>query len=73
MTKDDDREPVTSTVTFLGYPFGGKGMWFQKGVESVPIPKTYAQLLRKKGLVPEAKELVTDKSTKADADERSKA
>lgn len=73
MTKDEDLETVKPKATFLGFPFGGKGMWFYAGVESVPIRKTYADLLRKKGLVPEAKQLATDTSAKADAGEKSKA
>lgn len=75
MTKEDEKttskpsdgmETVMPKVRFLGFPFGGKGVWFEPGKESAPMRGTYAKLLREKGLV-------TDRSTKADAGEKSKA
>lgn len=59
-------ETVVPLVDFLGFPFGGRGVNFVAGVESDPMRKTYAQLLRNKGLV-------ADTSTKADAGDTSLA
>ncbi|KQS79827.1 hypothetical protein ASG25_21805 [Rhizobium sp. Leaf384] len=53
MTKKLDEKLVTFTPseTFDGYPDEKTKTRFTAGVESVPVPETYAQLMRDKGLV----------------------
>jgi hypothetical protein len=64
--EEEELETVVPKVDFLGFPWGGRGTPFKAGVESAPLRKSYAQLLRDKGLV-------ADKPAKADAGEKSKA
>lgn len=48
---DQDAETFIPAVTFDGYPDGKTKVTFRAGVESIPVPAEYAQLMRDKGLV----------------------
>jgi hypothetical protein len=41
----------TPAETFTGYPDGKTAVLFKAGVESHPVPETFAQLMREKGHV----------------------
>ncbi|SER57676.1 hypothetical protein [Rhizobium sp. NFR03] len=53
MSKKPEEKLVTFTPTesFDGYPDDKTKVRFIAGVESVPVPETYAQLMRDKGLI----------------------
>lgn len=53
MTKKVEETLVTfkPAVSFDGYPDGKTKVRFEADVESVPVPETYAQLMRDKGHV----------------------
>ncbi|MCD2183337.1 hypothetical protein [Rhizobium sp. GN54] len=44
-------ETFVPAVSFTGYPDGKTPVQFIAGVESVPVPAGFAQLMRDKGLV----------------------
>lgn len=43
-------ETFVPAVTFDGYPDGRTKVTFRAGVESIPVPPEFAQLMRAKGL-----------------------
>lgn len=48
-------ETFIPAVSFTGYPDGKTPVQFIAGVESAPVPAEFAQLMRDKGLVADAK------------------
>lgn len=52
MTKKQEEKLVTfkPAFGFVGYPFGTP-VQFSEGIESIPVPEDYAQLMRDKGHV----------------------
>jgi hypothetical protein len=48
---DPDTETFIPAVTFDGYPDGVTKVTFRAGVESIPVSKEFAQLMRDKGHV----------------------
>jgi hypothetical protein len=69
--KSEKRVSFIPAETFTGWPDGfskttRKGVDFVAGVESIPVPQSYLDLMREK-------ELVADKPAKADAAEKSTA
>lgn len=48
---DPDTETFMPAVDFTGYPDGKTAVAFQAGVESIPVSKEFAQLMRDKGYV----------------------
>jgi hypothetical protein len=72
VTADDSLVTFIPSANFRGYPFPHakmrerEGTNFIKNQKSIPVPQAFVDLMRDKGLV-------ADKSTKADAGEKSKA
>lgn len=58
------------SASFTGYP-GGEKTKFLAGVESAPVPASYLDVLRAKGLVSET--AITTKEGKPETDEQSEA
>jgi hypothetical protein len=48
---DPDTETFIPAVDFTGYPDGKTAVAFRAGVESIPVSKEFAQLMRDKGYV----------------------
>lgn len=48
---DQATETFIPAVDFTGYPDGKTKVTFRAGVESIPVPAEFAQLMRKKGHV----------------------
>lgn len=69
---DEKLVSFVPSATFTGWPDGysketRKGVEFTAGVDSIPVPQSFADLMREKGLVADSK------TTTADAGEKSPA
>lgn len=66
VVKDEPFTTFIPAVDFTGYPqpyeTNKKGVEFKAGVESIPVPESFAQLMREKLLVADKKATTADAS-----------